>query len=97
MPIVPIPSQEELCTQRGAADFLTRVYNECSSAEFAMALGCVCRARRCLSEIARKAGMSRPSLYRTLTVGGNLKLTTLQVVLRELDLEVCIKPSRNKS
>lgn len=96
MPIVSIPSQEELRTQRGAADYLTRVYNECSSAEFAVALGNVCKARRCFSEIARKAGISRPSLYKTLTAGGNLKLTTLQVVLKELDLEVDIQPTSSK-
>ena len=91
-----IPSHEELRTQRGAADYLTRVYNECSSAEFAVALGAVCKARQCLSEIARKAGMPRPSLYRTLMEGGNTKLTTLQVILKELDLEVCIKPTSHK-
>lgn len=92
MPIVPIPSQEELRTQRGAADYLTRVYNECSSAEFAVALGNVCKARRCFSEIARKAGISRPSLYKTLSTGGNPKLVTLQLVLKALDMEVRISP-----
>ena len=77
-----------------AAEYLTQAYHKGSHSEFAEAIGRVCRARNCMSEVAAKTGLARPALYNALGPTGNPRLSTLYAVLKALNLEVVLKPSQ---
>jgi probable addiction module antidote protein len=55
------------------------------------ALGVVARAKS-MSEIARKSGLSRESLYRSLSPSGKPEFGTVVNVLKALDLDLSVKP-----
>ncbi|MGA9869500.1 MAG: addiction module antidote protein [Acetobacteraceae bacterium] len=55
------------------------------------ALGIVARARG-MSQIARDTGLSRESLYRTLSPDGNPELSTLLRIVRALGLRLSAVP-----
>src|SRR4051794_39442104 len=55
------------------------------------ALGVVARAKS-MSDIARKSGLSRESLYRSLSPTGKPEFGTIMSVLKALDLGLSIKP-----
>jgi probable addiction module antidote protein len=59
----------------------------------AAALGDVARARG-MSELARKTGIAREALYRSLSVDGNPELATLTKVLRAFGMRLAIQPAR---
>lgn len=56
----------------------------------AAALGTLARAKGA-SELAREAGVSRASLYNSLSPSGNPTLALLMNVLEKLDLELAVK------
>lgn len=58
----------------------------------AAALGDVARARG-MSELARKTGITREALYRSLSAEGNPELSTLTKVLRALGMRLTIQPA----
>jgi probable addiction module antidote protein len=55
------------------------------------ALGIVARAKG-MSKIARRAGLSRESLYRALGPDGNPEFATVLRVLRAMDLSLSAAP-----
>ncbi len=61
----------------------------------AHALGQVARARG-MAEIAKKSGLSRESLYKALSVGGNPEFGTVLKVMHALGLELSISPSKRR-
>ncbi len=61
----------------------------------AHALGQIARACG-MAEIAKKAGLSRESLYKALSAGGNPEFGTVLKVMRALGLELSINPSRRR-
>jgi probable addiction module antidote protein len=72
-------------------------YLEAAAAEedprvLAAALGDVARARG-MSELARKTGITREALYRSLSADGNPELSTLTKVLRALGMRLTIQPA----
>jgi probable addiction module antidote protein len=58
----------------------------------ANALGVVARAHG-MTQVAREAGLSRESLYRTLGQDGNPELSTLLRVLGVLGLRLSVRPA----
>src|SRR5205809_2433154 len=84
-----------------AADYLTdeetiRYFIEDAIAtgdvkDIADALGIVARSKG-MAEIARRAGVSRESLYRTLSVKGNPELATIVKVLDALGFRLALAP-----
>ena len=44
------------------------------------------------SELSKKTGLSRESLYKTLSAQGNPKFSTLKVILESLGYGIVIKP-----
>ena len=58
----------------------------------AAALGDVARARG-MAQLARKTGMTREALYRSLSAEGNPGLTTLTKVLRAIGMRLSVQPS----
>jgi probable addiction module antidote protein len=57
------------------------------AAVIAAALGDVARARG-MSDVARKAGLGRESLYKALSPGGNPEFSTVLRVLKALGLRL---------
>ena len=90
-------SDAELTDDNCAAQYLTDTYREGSSSDFAEAIGRVCRARNCMSEMALNTGLARPALYKAFGPSGNPRLTTLLAVLKALNLEVVLKPSSSST
>ncbi len=56
----------------------------------AHALGTVARAKG-MTEVARKTGLSRESLYKALSAKGNPEFATILKVMRALDLKITAK------
>ena len=72
-------------------------YLEAAAAEqdprvLAAALGDVARARG-VSDVARKTGIAREALYRSLSAEGNPELATLSKVLRAFGMRLSIQPA----
>lgn len=82
--------------EEAMAAYLTEALETGDPSFVADALGVVARARG-MSEVARKAGLSRETLYRTLSEDGNPELATLLRVLRALGIELAAVPARKKA
>jgi probable addiction module antidote protein len=72
------------------AAYLEVAFAEDDPAFIANALGTVARAKG-MTEVARKTGMSRESLYKALSSNGNPEFATVLKVLRALDLKIVTK------
>lgn len=82
-----------LRNERDIAAYLDAALEDGHSSVIAAALGNVARARG-MSAIARKAGLSRESLYKALAPDGNPQLSTVLSVLRALGLTFRVAPER---
>jgi probable addiction module antidote protein len=75
----------------GAA-YMTEPIATNDPAFIADALGVVARARG-MRQVARDTGLSRESLYRALSAGGNPEFSTLLQVVRALGLRLSATPA----
>lgn len=73
------------------AAYLSEALETGDEAFVADALGVVARARG-MSDVAREAGVSRESLYRALSAGGNPEFATVLRVVRALGLKLSVAP-----
>ena len=92
-------SRDEAFTRYDSADYLTSVedaaaYLEAAVEEagddpacIAQALGVIARSGN-VSELARRAGMSREGLYKALSVEGNPSFATIMKVAKALGLRI---------
>jgi probable addiction module antidote protein len=67
--------------------YLEAALEDGDAAVIAAALGDVARARG-MTDVARKAGLGRESLYKALSPGGNPELSTILRVLKALGLRL---------
>lgn len=72
--------------------FLAESFELGDPAFAAHALGVVARSAG-MTEIARKSGLSREALYRSLTENGNPSLKSLMGVLDALGLRLSVRPT----
>jgi probable addiction module antidote protein len=78
---------EKLSDPVNAANYLNATLSE--TPELLLdAIKDVIKARGSVAGVARQAGVTRESLYRTFSGNGNPTLETLKTVLRALDLEI---------
>lgn len=87
----PFDPAEYLDTSEGIAAYMTDALESGDPAFVSDALGVVARARG-MTEVAREAGVSRESLYRALSAGGNPEFGTVLRVLRALGLQLSVAP-----
>jgi probable addiction module antidote protein len=80
---------KQLTDPQTAASYLNAALND-SKEMFLKALRNVAEAGR-MTRVAKKAGVRRESLYRTLSDHGNPRLDTLNSILSVLGLEIAIK------
>jgi probable addiction module antidote protein len=69
------------------ARLLERAFADGSSAEIAHTLGIIARARG-MTVVARRSGLAREALYRTLSRDGDPKLSTLLRVMQALGIRL---------
>jgi len=86
---VPYDVAEQLRTPAEMAAYLDAWLTEApdDAAGIARALGDIARAR-CMSQVARDAGLSRESLYKALSENGNPSFATILKVARALGLRL---------
>jgi probable addiction module antidote protein len=73
-----------------AAEYLARVLEEKDQAAFLIALKDVVEAGGGMSVMSKRAGLTRPSLYKVLSPKGNPTLETLRAILEPLGLTMTI-------
>ena len=73
-----------------AADYLEQTLASGDSAAFLIALKDVVDAHGGVGNLAKEVRITRPSLYKILSRGGNPTLETLQQILQPLGLRVSI-------
>jgi len=78
-----------LKTKKDVMAYLNAVFEEDDPALIAHALGVVARAEG-MAEIAKQAGLTRPSLYKALSKNGRPEFATVLKVLRALGLKLKI-------
>jgi probable addiction module antidote protein len=75
------------------AAYIEAVLEDGDPSLIASALGDVARAKG-VTQIAKDAGLSRDSLYKSLREGGNPTLSTFLGVLRSLGLSITVQPTK---
>jgi probable addiction module antidote protein len=78
---------EHLDDDEAKALYLEAAFAENDTALIAAALGDIARAQG-MSDIARKTGLARESLYRSLSPGGNPEMGTILKVMDALGLKI---------
>ena len=89
----PFDAAEYLDNEETIEEYLKACAEENDPVLLMRALGAVARARG-MTKIARETGLSRESLYRAFSQGGNPQFDTVAKVARALDLEVTFRSSR---
>jgi len=84
---LPYDSAEFLKDPEAIQHYMDEAFATGDPSFIAHALGTVARAKS-MTEIARKTGLSRESLYRALSADGHPELATIMKVLRALDLRL---------
>ncbi len=85
----PFGAADHIKTPEDAAHYLDAVLADGDASEIADALGVVARSQG-MATIAEESGLSRETLYRTLSDAGNPRLATLIGVLRAMGLRLSI-------
>ena len=80
-----------LKTDEDMADYLEAAMEDGEPAVIATAIGNIARAKG-MTQVARKAGIGRVSLYKALSPGGNPEFATVMKVVRALGLKLRAEP-----
>jgi probable addiction module antidote protein len=89
MKTIPFDASELLDTPEAQAEFIRAALETGDRAHIGRAIGEVARARG-MTEIAKAAGLSRESLYRSLREDGDPRLSTLIGVMKALGLRLSV-------
>jgi len=84
---------EQLHSDDFAAAYLTQAAQDLEPAVFTAALRAVVDARGGLAKVAEAGGLSRQSLYRSLSPTGNPTARTLFAVMRAAGLQFTVAPT----
>ena len=88
----PFDAAEYLTSDVAQAEYLTAALEENDPAFFADAIGVVARARG-MSQLANETGLTRDTLYKAFSQGGNPTLETLFRVLDALGIKLVAIPA----
>jgi probable addiction module antidote protein len=83
----PYDSADYLTTAEAIKYYIDDIIETEDPELIALAFGTVARSKG-MSEIARKTGLSRESLYKALSAEGNPEFATILKVLKALDLKI---------
>ena len=82
---------EVLSDDERIAAYLEEAFADGDPAFIASAIGDVARARN-ITAIARETGLTRETLYRAFSPGGNPTLATMAAVVKVLGYQLAIRP-----
>ncbi len=85
--LTPFDPADYLTDEKSIAYYLSEAFETGDEAFIIDAIGVVARAKG-MSDVAEKAGLSRPSLYRGLSEGGNPQFGTILAVMAALGLKL---------
>lgn len=88
-------SAEYLNTREAMNAYMEEALETDDPAFIATALGTIARARG-MSELGKKAGLSRESLYKALSTDGNPEFGTIIRVMQALALKFCITATQTR-
>lgn len=80
-----------LATPQDVAAYIDSVLEEDDSALLLVALRNVAESQGGMAMMAKNSGLSRESLYRTLSKNGNPKVSTLIAIMKALGLHLSVK------
>jgi len=87
---LPWDAAEHLDTMEDMVLYLEAAFEEGDASLIAAALGDIARAKG-MTEVARKAGLGRESMYKALSCDGNPELATVLKVMEALGLRLHAK------
>jgi probable addiction module antidote protein len=82
-------SADHLTTKEDIAAYLEAVFEDGDAARITHALGVVARAEG-MTEVAKQAGLTRASLYKALSGGGNPEFAKVLKVVHALGLKMTV-------
>ncbi len=85
----PFDAADHIKTPEDAAHYLDAVLSDGDASEIAEVIGLVAHSQG-MATIAEESGLSRETLYRTLSEAGNPRLATLLGVLRAMGLRLSV-------
>ncbi|MGO4525387.1 addiction module antidote protein [Microvirga sp. 2MCAF35] len=88
----PWDPAEHLDSEEAMAAYLDAALEDGDPALISAALGDIARAKG-MSQLARDTGLSRESLYRSLSAEGNPELATVVKVMKSLGLRLAAIPT----
>ena len=90
--IYDFDAAEFLDNENVIAEYLSEVFANGTDAEIKRALSDVARARN-MTEIAKKMGVSRPSLYKSLSDDTRTEFGTIRSFLNAIGVQMTITPA----
>ena len=93
----PFQAADYLRTEKDIAEFLEAVLEEGEPRSLPKALRAVADAMGGIAKLAERTGLSRETLYRTLSERGNPRYDTLFNILTAFGLRVSVLPTRAAS
>ena len=92
----PFDAADYLESPEAIADYLSEAFESGDDRLIARALGTVARAKG-MTEVANDTGLSRESLYRSLSEQGRPELATAMKVLDSLDMQLFVRPKQKSA
>lgn len=85
----PFDIAEHLKTTEDIRAFLQEVFESGDESDFLHALGTAARAKG-MTEVAKNAGVTRASLYKSLAKGGNPGFETISKIVKSLGCKLAV-------
>lgn len=89
---LPYDPADYLQTPEDIAEYINAAAEEGDECVMLAAMKDVARAVMGMSELAQRTGLSRESLYNTLSENGNPRFSSLVEILHALGLELAVRP-----
>ncbi len=90
---VPWDMADHMATPEAVAAYLEAAFEDGDPAIIAAALGAIARSKG-MTEVARRAGVTREGLYKALSAEGDPRLSTLLGVTKALGLQLTVVAER---
>jgi probable addiction module antidote protein len=89
---VPYRSADYLRSPEDIAEYLNAALEDGDERVLLLALRNAIDAIGGMTELARRTGLSREALYRTLSEEGNPRLSSLMAILKAFGVELAVRP-----
>ncbi len=90
----PWDPAEILTSDEAIQEYLEIAFEDGDTKDIAIALGNIAKAKG-MTDVAKKAGITREALYRSLSENGDPKLSTLLGVMKALGLHLTVQTDKH--